>query len=191
MKSKVNNVDLLKIIYDELLSDEVYVEDMNKTVNLFNTNYKKDVDMKIYYEKPVGGNPYYVKNDELKKCAGLIQRLAFLELKAIGSEQMKTIINILYERIINNNKKIAFENKILKLESVFLKNKLDCLFNCITKNDIYILGFRGGNRNSLSYECELDIRVKAYKDIDVNDIVNMFNIITKEYEAKLEIEGGE
>jgi len=189
MELKVDRVEVLKIIYDELLPWENYVEDTIAAVTLFNMNYKNDLNVRIYYEKPEGKNPYYVSNTELKKCARLVQRLAFLDLEATDSKQMKTIIDVLYERLVDA-KDTSIQDKILKLKSIFIKNELECLFNCITKNNIYILGFRGGYRNKLPHECEVDVQVKLYKDADVNEVIEVLHDLIKEYGAKFKILGG-
>lgn len=191
---KISKNNLLNVISNTLLYREFSFnessEDINKLICLFNNKYKRDIEFKIFFEKTMNGNPYYVRNKELNNCSRLIQELSSMELDAMRSGQAKDTIDLLYRKIIDENQKINHDNKIIELRKVFSDYELDSLFNNFMTNNIFILNFRGGNRNTLPHECELDVLMKVYRDINLDSIISIIDNMTIKYGAKYNIKGG-
>lgn len=191
MNLRLDKKELLNKITSTLSFDSIdgcgSMENINKLITLFNDKYKKDINIKVYFEKLKNGNPYYVNNDQLNKCSQLIPKLASLKLRASNSHQAKKIIDQLYKNIINHSHKVDHDKKVLEMEKVFSHFKLDSLFNNFINNNIFILNFRGGNRNTLPYECELDLSLKIYKDENEEELIGIIKDLVKEYGAQIRI----
>lgn len=196
MNSRVSRKDFINIVKKFLLDEKVcnddICQDTNNLIKTFNEKYKDDFKFKIYFDKPLNGNPYYVKNDGLRNCAKLIQELSLLKISAIESENSKCVINSIYEQVCKPGEvsDTDYENKCTYVKNICCELELNSLFDSLTKNNIFVLNFKGGNRNTIPYECEIDILVKMYKDMDINSIILPIENLVAKYGAKFIHEGG-
>lgn len=194
MNSRVSRKDFINTIKKSLLDEKVcndnICQNTNNLIKTFNEQYKDDLKFKIYFDKPLNGNPYYVKNDGLRNCAKLIQELSLIEINAIESKNSIYVINTIYEQFHDEVSNANYESKCTYIKNICCELELNSLFDSLTKNNIFVLNFKGGNRNTIPYECEMDILVKMYKDMDINSIIlPIENLVTK-YGAKFVQEGG-
>lgn len=191
MNSMVKKYDLLNGVSNSLLDlqyDNCELKcDINRLICLINKKYKRDINIKIYFEKILGGNPYYVNNEQLKKCSLLLQKFILMELDCMGSKIAENIVELLHKGLINKGKEEYCDDKLIDVRNVFHEYELESLLNTTLSNNIYFLSFRGGDRNLLPFDCEFDIQVKAFKDISTDSIILTLKENAEKFGAELKI----
>ena len=96
-------------------------------------------------------------------------------------------IKVYYERPSNSNPYYA-TNQELNLLSKFIE---EITTDEVVKDKLFLTSFKGGNRNPMVNECELDFSIKFKTNEKEDLILNTIDILANKYKAKYIVKRGE
>lgn len=154
-------------------------------INEYSRNNRKNMMIKVFFEKDKDANPYYSSNDKLNKCSQLLHEICDLHMGKDIPDKETNIINEIYQLMFNDTTDNTLEEKINYINKV----SEDCIKSItyyLTNNIVIIKRWAGGFRSTIDNDCEFEAELSLFDSIDTVETEKLLDNLCQKYGAKWE-----